>query len=136
MHALVWRLQDLGHGPMGWHPPNGYPVRRPRLAVALGLPFRRWHTKMDLVAGWWPTGFGGQDLHAMLPTPLPATYGELVDVIARRVLFRAPPPGVRAAALALFGVDAGTALRSWSDIVPPAGGCRTWSPCCWTAPPT
>ncbi len=113
---LMWQLDSLGNSPFGWQPPNGYPdVAAAWLSP--GLSFRRWHTKIDVVAGWWPNGLTGRDLKALVPSPRPATHGELVDALARRVLFRDPPDNLRTAVLEFLGVTATTPVTSGSAAV-------------------
>ena len=67
------------------------------------------------MAGWWPNALTGRDLQALVPTPRPATHGQLVDALARRVLFREPPASLRTAVLDFLGVTGTTSLRSDSE---------------------
>ena len=45
----------------------------------------RWNTHLSHAAGWWPSSTDKMltypDLTTFLPSPLPATYGEVVDAL-------------------------------------------------------
>jgi hypothetical protein len=98
--ALYWAIQGLGHLPMGWVPPDGYPDTADPWRSA-GLTLGRWNTHMAIAGGWWPAG----DLKVpnlrnnVLPKKLPKTHGALVDVLAKRLVFRTLPSAHKAAIL-------------------------------------
>jgi uncharacterized protein (DUF1800 family) len=102
--ALYWAIQGLGHLPMGWVPPDGYPDTADPWRSA-GLTLGRWNTHMAIAGGWWPVG----DLKVpslrnnVLPKKLPKTYGALVDVLAKRLVFRTLPSAHKAAILGFLG---------------------------------
>lgn len=123
LQALYWQSSDLGHGPLGWDPPNGYPDVAPAWQSASGM-LARWNTHLAHAAGWWPSKSRGHlvfpDLKArFLPDPLPSTYGALVDEVARRVVFTPLSPGHRSAVLTFIGKSA-TAVPKATD------GALTW----------
>jgi uncharacterized protein (DUF1800 family) len=116
LRALGWALDNLGNAPLSWSPPDGYPdVAGAWLAP--GLSIQRWNTKLNLIAGWWPNGFTGQDTKLLLPSPLPRTHGALVDALAARVLFQEPPAALRTAVLRFLGVSAATPVTADSEAV-------------------
>ena len=43
---------------------------------------------MSLAAQWWPDALVRPPLKKMLPNNLPSTHGGLVDVLAKRLVFR------------------------------------------------
>ena len=115
MLNLYWMTGDVGHSPLGWHPPNGYPD----VAAAWASPsmsLGRWNAHMSLAAHWWPTSIPLPPA-VVKPSPLPATLGELVDVLGRRVLFEAVPAHVRTAVCAFLDGTPATVLRADSAAV-------------------
>jgi uncharacterized protein (DUF1800 family) len=114
---LYWMLEGLGHLPMGWSPPDGYPDTADPWRSA-GLTLGRWNTHMNLAGGWWPNDLKIPNLKkTVLPKKLPATYGALVDVLAKRLVFRKLPPTHRAAALAFLERNASDALGATDAAV-------------------
>ena len=109
--GLYWMVQGLGHLPMGWVPPDGYPDTGDPWRSA-GLTLGRWNMHVGLAAGWWPANhLKVRDLRKnMLPKRLPDTHGKLVDVLSKRLVFRTLPTAHRAAALAFLGVTGATPL--------------------------
>jgi uncharacterized protein (DUF1800 family) len=109
--ALYWSVEGLGHLPMGWVPPDGYPDTADPWRSA-GLTLGRWNTHMALAGGWWPAS----DLRVpnlrktLLPKELPKTHGGLVDALAKRLVFRTLPPAHRAAILGFLERAAGDPL--------------------------
>lgn len=87
IQALYWIVQNLGHAPMAWQEPNGYPDTADSWRSAGGL-VGRWNTHMELAAHWYPNELQLPDLHNLLPTPLPKTYGGFVDALSSRLVFR------------------------------------------------
>ncbi len=107
---LYWMAGDVGHAPLGWHPPNGYPD----VAGAWASPsmsLGRWNMHMSLAAHWWPTSIG-LPTATTLPSPLPTTLGALVDELGRRLLFEPVSPQVRTAICAFVDGTPTTPLRS------------------------
>ncbi len=86
--ALYWSCGDLGHAPMAWGPPNGYPDEASAWQSA-GNTVGRWNIHMSLAAHWWPgSDLVQPDLRKLLPKKLPKTYGGFVDALSNRLVFR------------------------------------------------
>ena len=99
VEALTWTLDTLGHSPLGWPQPDGYPD----VAAAWASPgsaLGRWTPHLQLAAGWWPKQFALQGVRAILPGPPPA---DPLAALTRRLLFREPTAAHRAAARAYLG---------------------------------
>jgi uncharacterized protein (DUF1800 family) len=87
VQALYWILLDLGHAPLAWNPPNGYPD----VAAAWQSPagtLAGWNANLDIAARWWPKTLTGPALSTMVPKKRPATHGALIDLLANRILQR------------------------------------------------
>ncbi|HEY7401386.1 MAG TPA: DUF1800 domain-containing protein [Actinomycetota bacterium] len=87
LEGLYWLIEGLGNTPMGWVPPNGYPDVADAWRSAGGT-LGRWNMHMSLAAKWWPDTLVRPPLKKMVPDPLPATHGKLVDALAKRLVFR------------------------------------------------
>jgi uncharacterized protein (DUF1800 family) len=111
--GLYWLIQGLGHLPMGWVPPDGYPDTGDPWRSA-GLTLGRWNMHVGLAAGWWPADHlkVPELLRSVLPGGLPATYGGLVDTLAKRLVFRKLPAAHRAAVLAFLQHDEADLLEA------------------------
>ena len=48
----------------------------------------RWNTHLSLAAHWWPSTLTQPPLRSLLPNRLPTTHGDLVDALAKRLVFR------------------------------------------------
>jgi hypothetical protein len=117
MQGLYWMIGDLGDAPMAWASPNGYPDDSDAWRSA-GGSLGRWNMHMSLAAHWWPTALRLPDIRQhLLPPKLPATHGKLVDVLAKRLVFRAMSGAHRDAILGLLGVSANTPLGPDDDAV-------------------
>ena len=53
----------------------------------------------------------------LLPATLPATHGELVDALAKRLVFRTMPPAHRDAVLGFLGRSAGDPVNRDSEAL-------------------
>ncbi|GIE47686.1 hypothetical protein Ani05nite_12200 [Amorphoplanes nipponensis] len=117
IESLYWLIGSLGQAPLSWAPPNGYPD----VAAAWTSPggvLARWNAHLHIVAGYRPKEFQRPaDLAGALVGALPATYGELIDALARRLFGRTLPAEHRSALAAYFGKTAGTALRPSDSAV-------------------
>jgi uncharacterized protein (DUF1800 family) len=89
LQGLYWMIEGLGDVPMGWGPPNGYPDYADAWRSA-GITLGRWNMHVSMAQGWWPASMlQVPNMRAHLLGPkLPKTYGELVDVLAKRLVFR------------------------------------------------
>ncbi|NHC45022.1 DUF1800 domain-containing protein [Motilibacter aurantiacus] len=109
---LVSAANNVGQPPQGWAAPNGYP----QVAGA-------WSSSSSTVARWnlhysLATASQGRTLAhparaSWLPTPLPATHGELVDALCDRLLQRRSA-AKRDALCAYLGVTPSTKLTATS----------------------
>ena len=90
MDSLYWECRELGHAPLAWAPPNGYPDVAAAWASA-GSTLQRWNSTTNVVNGWYPN-LARPDYRSFLPDPLPATYGGLADALARAVIQRPATP--------------------------------------------
>ncbi|HYN75319.1 MAG TPA: DUF1800 domain-containing protein [Candidatus Limnocylindria bacterium] len=126
LEAVYYQSRDLGNAPLNWGPPNGYPDTARDWQSANGM-LGRWNNHRSHAEGWWPSrsdnGFtwpdpvGTQICRSMLPTTLPATHGEYVDVLARRLLQQNMRPEHRSAVLTFLGKAAGDPLKSTDAAV-------------------
>ena len=54
MSAVYYQSRDLGHAPLNWGPPNGYPDTAKDWQSANGV-LGRWNNHRSHVNGWWPS---------------------------------------------------------------------------------
>jgi uncharacterized protein (DUF1800 family) len=101
LDALYNNLVNAGNAPLRWSPPNGYPD----VAAAWASPsafLMRCNSHLNLAAGWYPKQLTRPaDLLKALVPVLPATYGALVDALARRLIGTSLPAGHVAAVLSV-----------------------------------
>ncbi|WP_019874151.1 DUF1800 domain-containing protein [Sporichthya polymorpha] len=104
--GMRWMLMLLGHAPLGWAPPNGYPDVASAWGGA-GRTLNRWNAHIATTQQWWPEGVKWPDLaDHLLDGKTPATRGALIDTLIARLL-----PGIsvstahRNAMLAFLGAD-------------------------------
>jgi uncharacterized protein (DUF1800 family) len=113
---LYWVSQELGQPPLGWPQPDGYPdvaTAWQSASGALGL----WNTNSSLVGGWWPKGLGYPKPVSFLPSPLPTTYGSLIDALALRIRQRPVTSAERNAICGFLKVSPTTAVRPTDEGV-------------------
>ena len=115
---MYWQTRDLRHAPLYWAQPNGYPDFALAWQSADGA-LGRWNLHQGYAAGWWPNKDNIQvpNLPALLPNPLPATYGELVDALTMRLIFTTLSAAQRNAVLTFMGMTATSALKSTDQWV-------------------
>ena len=108
--GLYWGLDQLGHRPLAWAPPNGYPDVQAAWASAGGM-LQLWNRHRGLAQGWW------KELSYTKPEQLvtAATVGEFVDRLCQRLLFQPVRPAHRDALLAFVGEPADKAYAR-SDL--------------------
>jgi uncharacterized protein (DUF1800 family) len=88
MESLYWMCRNAGQAPMAWAPPNGYPDVASAWASPSGL-LVRWNIHLSVAAGWWPTTLvRPSSLLSEFAGGVPATYGQLIDNVATRLLGR------------------------------------------------
>ncbi|PWJ53031.1 Uncharacterized conserved protein, DUF1800 family [Quadrisphaera granulorum] len=108
---LYWQTREVGHWPLAWAPPNGYPDVAAAWRSA-GSTMNRWNATTAIAHGWWPNTFVRPAATSVLPSPLPTTFGGLIDALVQRLLGRAPTTTERAALLAFTEHGAGDALKA------------------------
>lgn len=103
LEALVWSLGELGHAPLGWHPPDGYPDVAAAWAGS-GTVLGRWNLHLALLQGWWTDGlaYAPSLVDRLLPGPRPATRADLVTALAARLLPGLVLPAAHRDALVAF----------------------------------
>ena len=85
LRSLLWSTTTMGQAPMGWPAPNGYPD----VAAAWGgasSTLNRWNFHLSVAGNWTLKKMPRPALSTLVPSPLPATYGALVDALASRLL--------------------------------------------------
>jgi hypothetical protein len=117
LQGLYWMLDEAGQAPMSWAPPNGFPD----VAAAWASPsgqLIRWNMHLNVVAGWWPNQLiRPANLATELVGTLPATYGGLVDALAKRLFGRTLAPAHTAALTAFYGRTPASTLKSGDGAV-------------------
>src|SRR5919107_3741382 len=103
LDALYNMLVGAGNAPLRWAPPNGFPDT----AAAWTSPsafLLRCNFHLNLAAGWYPKQLTRPaDMRTALVPVLPATYGGLVDALAKRLLGTTLPAAHVAAVLSVAG---------------------------------
>ena len=116
LRNLVYKLRAMGHAPMGWPAPNGYPDVAAAWSGASTI-LAKWNFHLAMVGNWTLQGMPRLAAVTFVPQTLPTTYGALVDAFADRLLL----PGLSAsqrAALCKFVDKAPTdALKSTDSIL-------------------
>ena len=118
IQALVWIADSLGQQPLAWSPPDGYPDEATSWQSAGGT-LSRWNTHLSLAGHWWPSSLTQAPLRSLLPKKLPKTHGDLVDALAKRLVFRKLSAPHKAAVLDFLDradadpVDKDSAAVSW-----------------------
>jgi uncharacterized protein (DUF1800 family) len=110
--ALYNEMVEVGNAPLRWAPPNGYPD----VAAAWASPsafLMRCNNHLNLAAGWYPSQLvrPANMLTALVPV-LPATYGGLVDALAKRLIGTTLPAAHTAAVTAIAGKTPASVLTS------------------------
>ena len=85
LRSLLWSTMTMGQAPMGWPAPNGYPD----VAAAWGgasSTLNRWNFHLSVAGNWTLKKMTRPALTTLVPSPLPATYGALVDALASKLL--------------------------------------------------
>lgn len=109
--ALGWIAASMGHAPLAWPPPDGYPDDATSWQSPAGT-LARWNLHLSVAARWWPgkdrlTGSGAASL---LPEKLPGTHGALIDALALKLIHRRASAAEKAA-LCTFLTDQYTDVK-------------------------
>jgi uncharacterized protein (DUF1800 family) len=117
LDALYNVLVGAGNAPMRWSPPNGFPD----VAAAWASPsafLMRCNSHLNLAAGWYPRELvrPANMLTALVPIR-PATYGALVDALAKRLLGTSMRPEHVAAVTAVAGKTPASVLTATDTAV-------------------
>jgi uncharacterized protein (DUF1800 family) len=117
VRSLYNYLADMGHAPLRWAPPNGYPDVAAAWAAPSGLLIR-WNAHLNLAAGWYPKQLTrpASTLAYLVPA-LPATHGALVDRLATRLVGQPLSPAHTAALLSFVGKSAASPLKATDQAV-------------------
>lgn len=111
---LSWLSREMGHQPLAWASPNGYPD----VAVAwqsASATLYRWNRVILAAGGWWPNMLTFRPLRQLLPARLPATYGGLMDELGRSLLLRPLRGPERTALLGFCGKSETSPLSSTDE---------------------
>ncbi|GGK06951.1 hypothetical protein GCM10010123_40900 [Pilimelia anulata] len=111
LRALYWMVDAVGHAPMAWGQPDGYPDVAAAWAAPSGL-LGRWNNHLNLAAGWWPEQLvRPASLTAHLLPTIPTTYGGLVDALTQRLVGVRFADAHREALTAFFGKQPTSPLK-------------------------
>ncbi len=94
--ALHSTLIGIGHAPIAWGLPNGYPD----VAAAWQSPaasLARWNAHLNIISKAWPKTLTGPSVTTLVPKKLPATHGEMLDVLAQKLLQQSLPAASKVA---------------------------------------
>ncbi|WP_433076216.1 DUF1800 domain-containing protein [Dactylosporangium sp. CA-052675] len=112
VRGLYSYLSDMGHAPLRWAPPNGYPDVAAAWAAPSGLLIR-WNAHLNIAAGWYPKQLARPaSMLAYLVPKLPATHGAFVDALAGRLVGQPLAPAHSAALLSFLGKAASAPLKA------------------------
>ncbi len=100
LSGLYWLLSQMGHAPLSWPLPDGYPDVAEAWLSAGGM-MRRWNAHLGLVGGWWTDGMTMPAPTTLLGATPPATIGAVIDALATR-LIGVPLAGAQRAAIVAF----------------------------------
>ena len=117
LDALYNNLVSAGNAPLRWATPDGFPD----VAAAWASPSAfliRCNRHLNLATGWYPKQLTrpANMLTALVPV-LPATYGGLVDALAKRLVGAALPAAHVAAITTVAGKTPASALTSTDTSV-------------------
>ncbi|MEY2848810.1 MAG: hypothetical protein RI885_1475 [Actinomycetota bacterium] len=110
---LFWAVDSMGHAPLGWVPPNGFPDVAAAWMSASQM-VSRWNLHRGLADGWWKGLKPPQELKVEL-APAGRTNAAWVDAVAQRVLGRSLTPEHTAVLVAYLGVDGSAVANDWDD---------------------
>jgi hypothetical protein len=105
--SLTWMTGQLGHQPLEWPAPNGYPDVAAAWRSAGGL-LTLWDRHLSLPGGW--DEFPLPALETLYGAARPATSGAAIDVLTRRLTGMTFAPAHKQALQSLLGEPATTRL--------------------------
>jgi uncharacterized protein DUF1800 len=105
LEGLYWLLHNLGHAPLAWVPPNGYPDVAGAWSSAYAT-LGTWNSHRAVVQGWYK-GLA-YPRPEQLVSSRPATTGAYLDALAARLLYQPLRAGERAALLKFLGAGEGS----------------------------
>jgi hypothetical protein len=115
--ALVNMADNAGHNPFGQPFPTGQ-ADTADAWESTAATLVRWNNTISMVAGWYPSDVVRPLLYNVAVGPtLPATHGELIDVIGTNLFGRPLAATHQAAVLTFLGVTADKVLASNSNAV-------------------
>ena len=85
LREFLYLLGRMGQAPLGWPAPNGYPDVAAAWASASST-LQRWNFHLGAVHGTTFAALPRLAPAALLPSPLPTTFGAYVDALAARLL--------------------------------------------------
>jgi uncharacterized protein (DUF1800 family) len=115
---LVSMADNAGHNPFGQPFPTGQ-ADTADAWESTAATLVRWNNTISMVAGWYPNDVVRPPLYNVAVGPtLPATHGELIDLVATNLFGHPLAPTHKAAALTFLGVtDPAKPLSSSSGAV-------------------
>ncbi len=113
---LYYICNQFGHAPYAWAQPDGYPDDAVAWQSA-GATLFRWNRHLSMAGHWYPSRLPMPALRSLLPRRLPRTHGDLVDVLAKRLVFRTLRPEHQQVVLDFLEKQASDPLTSTSAAV-------------------
>lgn len=98
---LYMICKQLGHAPYAWAQPDGYPDVATSWEAA-GATLWRWNRHVQMIGNYYPQELRVPEPRTLLPKRLPRTHGDLVDVLAKRLVFRTLRPEHKRVVLAFL----------------------------------
>jgi hypothetical protein len=117
LETLHWMTNDMGHCPLDWPAPNGYPDVAGAWRSA-GTLLDTWNTHLGVVGGWW-SGLKAVNVDTLYGGT-PANSGDAINRLTRRITGMTWSTTHRAVLQTFLGEPASTpmsqsALRWWAE---------------------
>lgn len=109
VEELYWMVGRLGHAPLAWAPPNGYPDVAGAWSSAHAM-LGAWNAHRALLHGWYQ-GLSYPKTEGLVGKR-PGTTGAYLDALAGRLLGQTMAAKDRAALLKFLGAKDGTKVRT------------------------
>ena len=114
---IVSLADNAGHNPFGQPFPTGQ-ADTADAWESTAATLTRWNNTISMVAGWWPSDVVRPPLYNVaIGATLPATHGELVDLVATNLFGRPLAAAHKTAVLAFLGVAPEKAVAANSAAV-------------------